>query len=480
MLHRAWHYPLTQVARVLVLGVLGGWFALFLWGGESVTLDVATIHGRISPARVGSTTIDLPPFGSISARTHAMPLSFTMRLDALRVERLLEQVTNESSREMLLVRLQVELKRFVTSLLLKALGIAAVGGLLLCLLFGVRRFALLGGALIGLLGVAVPLGLSLQAYQPRAFENPSYHGELARAPQLLRTAQEIWRNYSSWSDRLPVVVNRVVDFYRQMDRISPMSTEAEQNMLRVLQISDLHNNPYGVKLAQALANEYKVGLVLVTGDITDIGHELEADLLQQWNGFTMPMAVISGNHDSRAIMTRMAEFPRVTVLDNGKVATLAGLRIMGFGDPAAERDGPGEVNPTPAQLRELTARIRARVAGGVQADILMVHNFRVAEQVIGLAPVVVTGHSHNALIRNKDGHILVNPGSTGAAGLRYFSSKAPLSYGAVVLYFRPEDKRLMLIDLISLDEPAGNYTITRRNLATTDVDAPIGTAPPEE
>ena len=463
-------HRLIRYLTILIVGGLGGLLALSIWHGESLSTDIALIHGRLAPARYGSTTIELPPFGAISAHTHNTPLHFTLRLDELRVDRLLTLITDDTPRAKLTRQLKYEMQRFIKQLIFHALIIAALGGLLLCRICGMRRYALLGGMLSGVLVISLPLLVTWRSYHPQAFENPSYHGELTRAPQLLMTAQDIWRNYNNWENRVPILVNRVVLFYHQMDRVSSITPAEETKLLRVLQISDLHNNPLGMKLAISLAEEYKVDLVLVTGDITDFGHPLEADLLQRWDQFTMPVAVISGNHDSQTIMRRLAEFPRVTVLPDGKIVTLAGLRLMGYGDPAAARIGMGDVNSTRPQLNALTKRIRQRFAEKPQVDIFMVHNFRVAEKLFGITPVILTGHSHQAKFLQRNYKVLINPGSTGAAGLRYFSGKFGTSYGATVLSFSPVTHRLILVDYIALDEPTGNYTITRHNLS--DVTTP--------
>lgn len=468
-------HRLIRFLAILLLGGLGGLLALLVWRGEAFSTDFALIHGRFSPAHYGSTTIELPPFGAISARTHNSPLHFTLRLDELRVDRLLASITDDISRNQMAQLLKNEMRRFLHRLILHTLLIAALGGLLLCRICGVRKFALLGGALAGMLGVALPIGMAWKDFHPQAFENPTYHGELTRAPELLMSAQDLWRNYNRWEDRVPQLVNRIVLFYQQMDRVSSISPAEEKKLLRVLQISDLHNNPLGMKLAQSLAKEYNVDLVLVTGDITDFGHPLEADLLQRWQEFTVPVAVISGNHDSQTIMRKLSEYPDVTVLPDGKIVTLAGLKLMGYGDPAAARISTGDVNSTQPELRALTKRIRQRFAGKPAVDILMVHNFRVAGDLFGIAPVILTGHSHSAKFLQRDGKVLINPGSTGAAGIRYFAGKFGTTYGAAVLSFSPKNHRLILVDYIALDGPAGNYTITRHNLS--EVNAP---QPPAE
>ncbi|HEX2949706.1 MAG TPA: metallophosphoesterase family protein, partial [Armatimonadota bacterium] len=412
--------------------------AIAIWGGSSVPLGIAEIHGKLTPAVSGVTSIVLPPFGMVSASTHHAPLHLTIRIEQLHVDGLLEWMKNGPSREETMHLLQREVMHFARILVLQALLVALLGAFFAGVLLGVRRWRLVAASCAGLVAVAVPIGLTALTYQPEAFSSPTYHGELAKAPELLQAAQLGWKNYASVQDRLPVIVDRITRFYRQLDAVALSPLPPEKDMQRVLLISDLHNNPLGLKFALDLAREYRVDLVCVAGDVTDLGHPLEAQLLQQWKSFHVPVVIVAGNHDSHAIMGKLANIQGLTVLDHGDVATRNGLTIMGFGDPASDRAGVGNVDTTTAELNELGDQIEAKLSTTNKPDILMVHNPRVGRRFLGKIPVILSGHTHSPDFAQRGQSVLVNAGTTGAAGVRFFTEADQLPYGAVVMHFTRE------------------------------------------
>lgn len=452
----------------MLIGILGAWLAVTLVGGRTANSKLFTLHGEIRPALVGQTTLAIPPFGTISAHTHEIPLRVQIRIDELHMVQLMGLATREPTQAEAVSMVQRDLIHAAELLVVQSVALGALGALIFTLLIGERGWRRLTAAVgIGALGIAIPLAIIALTYRPTAFANPRYQGQLRQAPILLQSVQQGWRQYVAMGDRMPVVVDRVVRLYQQLNAVSITPLTPEGDIHRVLHISDLHNNPLGLKYALDLAREYHVELVVVTGDVTDLGHPLESGLLKRWKEFVVPVVVISGNHDSKAIMSRLAALPNVTVLDQGETVTRAGITFMGFGDPAAKRNGMGSVDPTDAELRDLRERILARLQLGPTPDVLLVHNHRVAQELLGHVPVILTGHSHTAQLLQRDGGTLINPGTTGAAGLRYFTSPRHPSYGAAVLHFsRSQPSRLQVVDMIALEEPEGNFSIRRQNIAT--------------
>lgn len=466
-------HPLTAAAHLVAVAVVGAWLAVSLWGDVRLSLGLATVEGGLRPAVSGRTTVEFPPFGSLSAHTHRAPLALQARVDELHVKQLVTWAKDAPSRTEMTAQLRHAAQQVVVALLLRATVLALLGAIVLGVISGLRgrRLALCG--LLGLAAVLVPVALAAGTFRAEAFADPTYHGELSRAPLLLQAAHQGWRRYDTLDASAPVIIDRVTRFYRQLDALGSLPATADTPSLRVLQISDLHNNPLGLRFAVDLAQEYAVDLVVVTGDLTDYGHALEAELLSGWERFHVPVVAISGNHDSRFIMSRLAKLPRVTVLSEGETVSRAGLTIMGFGDPAAERRMLGGVNATKDELRALRTAVRDRLAAG-KPDLLLIHNNSVARDLLGQAPVILTGHSHVPLLLHRKEGVLINAGTTGAAGLRYFSAPKQPPYGAAVLHFAPgTHPELKLVDFIEMEEPAGNFAIRRQNLAAGPASAPI-------
>jgi predicted phosphodiesterase len=450
----------------MLVGILGAWVAVLMWHGATTHFAGMTVRAAFTPARSGATVMHLPPFGVISARTHRAPLRLDVEVEQVRVEEAARWIRQHPDRQEVIASAKAEMRR-VAMRLVKVTLIAALLGALAAslLLFAGGRLAAVG-VVSGFLSVAVPLAALASTYQVSALSKPTFRGELSRAPMLLNVAGNAWRDYSDLVRDLPKITRAVVGLYGQLGQAAPLEATDAGEDWRVLLISDLHNNPLGVRVGVDLAKSYDVRLVLVAGDITDMGSPLETKLTSTWREFAAPVVMITGNHDSEAVVRACAALPGVTVLDNGEVVTRAGLTIMGFGDPAARRAGVGRVDPTRAELKDLTARVIDRLEAGPLPDLLMIHNHHAAAQLAGHAPLIVCGHSHRALIRETKGSLIVNDGTTGAAGLRYLTGPKRPPYGAVVFHFGKQDGKPVLraVDAIAMQLPSGDFTATRQTM----------------
>lgn len=467
-------HPALLVLQVVLVGLAGAWIGVYAWDGVRSNLKLITVRAAFEPGLRGGTEIAVPPFGSIKVNTHSGPLRLALQLDQLHVGETLEWLKQRKTPQEAADYLESESTRIASRLISGTLIVALIGAAVACLLLGVRWPYKLIGTIVGVASVAVSLFMLIHTFDKSAFSNPTYEGELSRAPYVLDVVQQ---GYTSIVENLPNITKQVVDLYRQLETNGSTPALGKESDQRVLLISDLHNNPLGLKFALNLVKSYRVGLVLVAGDITDYGHPLEGDLLTNWASFRVPVYFITGNHDSRAVAEVLSGIPGVTELQDGRLVKDAGLTIIGYGDPAARRDGIGNVNSTPQDLASLTRRIIRDLKKRTDPpDVIMVHNFRVARNIAGHAPVIVTGHSHSAAIEDRKGSTIINTGTTGAAGLRYFTSGRDISHTAVVLHFSSQGSQTWLsgVDLIELQQPSGDFIVSRRNIAAPDVTVPDG------
>lgn len=461
---RIWlRHPVAQALQVVLLGLVGAWATVYLWSGVSGNLKLATVRAEFEPSLEGGTRVALPPFGVLWARTHQGPLRLDLRVDQIHIEQAIEWLSQgrkpQEAADYLEPHIRRLSKRLVSGTLIAALVGAAIAGML----FRIGWRWRLAAILIGTISVAGPLVFVARDYDTSAFASARYEGELSRAPYVLGALK---RGYTNVVENLPTVTRQVVGLYHRLETNGTGPNLNGQSALRVLAISDLHNNPLGLHFALNLARSYRVGLVLVGGDITDLGHPLEGDLLTNWTRFNAPVLFVTGNHDSRAIAEAMSAIPGVRELDQGKVTKSVGLRIAGYGDPAARRSGVGDVNTTPEDLASLTRRIKRDLTRQDPPDIVLVHNFRIAKDIAGLAPVIVTGHSHSASVEDRMGSVVVNSGTTGAKGLRYLTSERDAPQTAAVLHFATGNStvRLTAVDLIELRQLTGDFVVSRRSI----------------
>ncbi len=309
------------------------------------------------------------------------------------------------------------------------------------------------------------MALAAATYNPSAFESPDFEGEMSRAPEVLDIAERAWQSNAGLIRDIPRIAGRTVTLYQ---RLASRHLAGSQQCYTVLAISDLHNNPIAARFALDVAQTYDPKLVLIAGDFTDLGHPLEAELLAGLREFQIPMVAVTGNHDSRSTVRALRSVPHLVVLDNGQTVTKAGLSIMGFGDPASRRELTGSVNATPRQLRALSNRIASRLSHSRRPAILLVHNDRVGARAAGRAPVIVDGHSHTASVGLRSGSVIINPGTAGAAGVRYFSSEVKPACTCAVLRFTTGSRpRLKSVDSIRLEIPSGDFAVSRRSITPT-------------
>lgn len=451
--------------RALLIGLVGAWLAVMIWGGVSGDTGLLTIHASISPSISGKTVLRFTPLGSVSAQTHHSPLQLNLSIEQIHIEQTARWLEQHKSPQQTADLVENSMIRLAVRLAYLTIIVAAVGALVACVLFRVGAKRTLAGTLVGVLGVAVPLVLAVLTYNTAGFQNATYDGEMARAPQMLDVAQQAWQRNSGIVRDIPRIASRTATLCQQLERTGYRHFTTAQPYYTVLLISDLHNNPVAIQFALDVAQTYGAKAVLVAGDFTDLGHPLEAQLLAGLKKFHCPLVGVTGNHDSRATVAALKTIPGLTLLDDGQTVKTGDLSITGFGDPAAKRGYTGSVNTSPRQLNQLSRQISRCLAHGGSPDILMVHNNDVGREAAGRVPLILDGHLHNSYVTTRRGSIIVNPGTTGAAGIRYFSAREQPCYSAAVLHFTTGSRpRLKMVDTIKMQMPSGDFSITRESM----------------
>lgn len=451
--------------RTAILGIAGAWLAVILWHGVSSNLGIVDIHASVHPAISGKTVLHIPPLGSASATTHIGPTRIDLSIDQVHIQQTAEWLKQNKSPQDTADLVGNGIEKVALELARMAVVIAALGALFVCIIFRIGLKHTILGCIIGTLGVAIPLALTAYTYNTSAFEHASFSGEMARGPVFFNMAQQAWENNSGIVRDIPRIADRTVNLCQQLQNTEYNRLKDSRNYSHVLLISDLHNNPIAIKYALDIAQTYNVKLVLITGDFTDLGHPLEAELLAGLEKFDVPVVAVAGNHDSRATVRVLNAIPGVTMLDNGAAVRKAELSIMGFSDPASRRANIGSADTTSREIRAQSRYIVRRMSRSRMPDILMVHNNLIGRNAAGRAPVIVDGHLHDAYITNYRGSIIINPGTTGAAGIRYFSDRKAPAYTAAVLHFTPgSHTRIKSVDSIRMELPSGDFTVIRKSV----------------
>ncbi|TDA69471.1 MAG: hypothetical protein D9V47_06140 [Clostridia bacterium] len=452
---------LVRLGRIL-LAALAGLMLVSLAGSFSLQLDSLQVGVSFRPALTGTTAVSLPPFGQISAVTHKVPLQVTVTWENVNLENLSDFAGHVASEKEFLDHLKPSLYQGLRLLLVKVLLLAAMGGSLAAAALrctGLRDF--LASTAAAAVLVAGLLGGVAATYDVSRFGNPNYEGMLQMAPWAIGLAQEAMANMDSLNQQMQAVAENVADLFSRLENGPVPGTEAAA--VKLLHVSDLHNNPAAYPLIRAVSEKFKVDLIVDTGDITDLGTPLEAKMTEQIKATPIPYIFVPGNHDSPEVVASLKKLPNVKVLDQ-EMVQVKGLTILGQADPSSYSNAltpPGE-----EKIQEIVAGLQEFLAGSAnKPTVIAVHNNRLARALAGEAEVILYGHDHRLNIERVRDSWLVDAGTTGAAGIRGLAVTHDVPYTLVVLYFQPDGEGRLkpsMADIIKVSDKDNGFSLERQ------------------
>ena len=429
----------------LFVAAVGAWLGIILSG--TVTAEIGPVETGMSlrPSWTGETVVDASPLGTLTFRTHAAPIKLRIALENIDQERARALLEDPKLADRLPDMIENDLIDGVRSLAIRSLLCAAAGALLaLLLVFRRPRVALLGilAASVALTGTGV---LAALTFRPNSLVEPRYSGLIAAAPSLVGSAESIVTKFESYRSQLTKLVTNVSKLY---DTVSTLPLyDADPRSIRVLHISDIHINPIAWNVVHSLKAQFKINMIIDTGDISDHGTKAENKIVEEIGGLGIPYVFVRGNHDSMVTQKAVAQQKNAVVLD-GKTQKVGGLTIYGLGDPRFTPDKTVDVASDEASL---TAFARSHLAEVHKPDVVAVHDPEIGKGFSGTTPLVLAGHTHerSTTVLPTGTRILVQ-GSTGGAGLRALEHAQPTPVQASVLYFDKQTHRLQAWDDITL------------------------------
>jgi hypothetical protein len=153
------------------------------------------------------------------------------------------------------------------------------------------------------------------------------------------------------------------------------------------------------------------------------------------------------------------------VVDVGEVVELEGIRIAGIGDPLfrPNRAPEGYEGANEAALLSAGEQLLDSVdADPAPVDVVMVHNPKVAQPLVGKVPLILDGHTHKRRGRTERGTLELTQGSSGGAGLRTLEGEAALPLQLSVLHFDPDGALLAVDDITVGGLGERSVTVERR------------------
>ena len=442
----------------VLAGLLGALVVVNLLGGACFRVGAFEVGMEIRlPARP-ETRVVLPPVGKLAATSHAAPVRLEFTLVNIDLDRLLELIRGEDeggSRE-LLGALREEIRPRLWHYGVRVLVLAGLGGAGAMLVLRRRQaWPYLRAVIAGVAFVGTVLGWAALTFNQAAFAAPRYEGALRYAPWVVTLAQEAAGDLARLNRQMQVMGQNFAELSRRLRRLEEAAPL--EGALKVLLISDLHNNPTAYGLIGEVASGFEVQAIIDTGDVTDYGTRLEGSIVDRLGRFGVRYYFVPGNHDSPAVIEEMARLPGVRVL-TADLVSIEGLRVLGFADPAALRaetvkNAGGDLARAAEELDRLVQ------AQGRPPEAVAVHNPAMAEALAGKVPVVLFGHTHRQEIAVRKGTLFISAGSTGAEGVRGLLGTEPGVYSLAVLYWKSQGSGWYLAGVDWLRVPAGEHRL---------------------
>lgn len=410
-----------------------------------------------------ATVFDFPPVGRIRASTHKSPLDINLTLDAIHQERLKAIIENIKSKDELISLLKEKGNVVVQLFMIRLAVIAILGGIAGASLIKFDRQSILIGTIMGIIIVLILTTMTYYTYDLSKFNDPNYEGMLEAAPWMIGMIQKGLDSIDQLGEEMELIASNMAELFSKVDTLRPLSRVTGD--LKVLHITDIHNNPVALPFVEEIVDSFGVDLIIDTGDITDYGTPLEGELLKRIDDLKVPYIFIAGNHDSPDIVESMREFENVIVLQ-ADVINIKGLVIAGVEDPAAKSN---QIKPLEEEdmaeykegLEELVARLK------VTPDIVITHNFKLGKGLLGEIPLLLHGHDHVFKIYDMKGTTIIDAGTTGASGIRGLQSEEGIPYSVALLHYNssteePEKWSLDVVDIIKFYDRHSGFILERK------------------
>ncbi|MER5789172.1 metallophosphoesterase [Streptomyces sp. NPDC001980] len=444
----AWSRVLGLAAVVLV----GAWLGLLIVGNVRAQVGPMDTTMTLRPSLTGGTKINVSPLGALYLDTHAGPVRLDVnvdQLDPVRAQALVDHPERLSGLQDEVAH-DVEhgtLDLAVRSCVAVVAGATALG---LAVYRRPRRALTAGGLALALL--ASSGATAFATWNPESVLEPRFSGLLSSAPALVGNARSIVTEFDVYQKELARLVTNVTKLYDVTSTLPAYSPDPAT--LRVLHVSDIHLNPASWKIIASLVEQYKVNVIVDSGDTMDHGTAAENGFLDPIADLGVPYIWVRGNHDSRTTQRHLSRMKNVHVLDDGRAETIAGLRFAGIGDPQFTPDRssvPGGDAAEELAGDRLATALREQRAADTPVDVAIVHEPSAARMTDGEVPLVLAGHLHHEQTELlAHGTRLRVEGSTGGSGLRAVEGRYPDPIEASILYFDRDSHRLQAWDEIKL------------------------------
>ncbi|MBK3631778.1 metallophosphoesterase, partial [Streptomyces sp. MBT97] len=444
--------PWLRALGLTAVVLLGAWLGLLVVGDVRVSVGPMNTTMTLRPSFTGGTKINVSPLGALTLDSHVAPVRLDVNVDQLDPARSQALVDHPERLSGLQDEVAHDVEHGTLDLALRSC-VAVVSGataLGLAVYRRPRRALAAGGLALALL--AASGATAYATWNPKSVLEPRFSGLLSSAPSLVGNARSIVTDFDVYQQELARLVTNVTKLYDVTSTLPAF--QPDPTTVRVLHVSDIHLNPASWKIIASLVEQYKVDVIVDSGDTMDHGSAAENGFLDPIATLGAPYVWVRGNHDSPVTQRYLEGMKNVHVLDDGRAVTVAGLRFAGIGDPQFTPDrsaAPGAEESQETAGARLAGALRAQRDAGTPADVAIAHEPSAARGTDGEVPLVLAGHLHHEGMEvMKKGTRLRVEGSTGGSGLRAVEGKYPDPIEASILYFDRDTRRLQAWDEIRL------------------------------
>ncbi|MEV7288323.1 metallophosphoesterase [Streptomyces sp. NPDC093252] len=444
--------PWVRAAGLTAVVVLGAWLGLLIVGNVRVPVGPMDTTMTLRPSATGGTKINVSPLGALHLNSHTAPFRLDVNVDQLDPVRSQALVDHPERLSGLQDEVAQDVGRGTLDLAVRSCAAVVIGATALGLAVyrRPRRALAAGGLALALL--AASGGTALATWNPKSVLEPRFSGLLSSAPSLVGDARSIVTEFDVYQRELARLVTNVTELY---DATSTLPAYApDPSTIRVLHVSDIHLNPASWKIIGSLVEQYKVNVIVDSGDTMDHGSAAENGFLDPIEDLGAPYIWVRGNHDSGLTQEYLEDMENVHVLDDGRAVDVAGLRFAGMGDPQFSPDRTAPQGGKEVQAlagARLASALRDQKQAGTPVDIAIAHDPDAARETDGQVPLALAGHLHHQEMEVMPyGTRLRIEGTTGGSGLRALEQKNPDPIEASILYLDRDTRRLQAWDEIRL------------------------------
>ena len=435
----------------IVVALAGAALGLLLGAHTSGTVGPFDANFDLRPSLAGGSVVHIPPLGSLELRSHAGPLQLDVELQRLRPPEAQALLRDPAKLAGIGDRAIEDVRSAVTRLAIKAALCGLAGATVLSVIVYRRRLRepfIAAGMSVVLLGAVA--GGAYSTWRPEAISEPRYTGLLSNAPALVGDARSIVDRFGVYREELAGLVTNVSKLYAAATTLPTF--QPDDSTIRVLHVSDLHLSPTAYGVIKSVVGQFKVNMVIDTGDLTDWGSEPETRYVQGIRSLGVPYVYIRGNHDSARTATAVESQPNAIVLGGGPPVTVKGLTIIGTGDPRFTPDKETRDDSASAEKVQSSGEQLKTVVTYLPKppDITLLHDPLSAVPLKDKVPLILAGHVHKREAERLGDTLVLVEGSTGGAGLRGLQGEQPTPIECSVLYFDAKTHKLQAYDAITL------------------------------